>query len=148
MRFREAVLLLLIIEIFLYASASAEYIDNGNGTVTDTGSCLMWQQATASGMNLFLDYNSYCHNLALGGYSDWRLPTVRELSILVDSTINTSGPTGKKFFPDTGPLNYWSSTTRPVSSQLWTVLFYSGSSHDTKVREDAGRVVRCVRDAD
>ena len=45
-----------------------------------------------------------------GGYSDWRMPTVKELSSIVNSgvykpTINTA------YFPDTMSSGYWSSTT-------------------------------------
>lgn len=90
---------------------SHHFVDNGNGTVTDTDTGLMWQQETApDGMN-WQNALSYCEDLILGGYDDWRLPNVVELISLADPNgfypaINTN------YFPAPG-IHYsnWSSTT-------------------------------------
>ena len=58
-------------------------IDNGDGTITDTTTGLMWQQSTQEDMD-WESVISYCESLTLGGYNDWRLPNINELKSLVD----------------------------------------------------------------
>ena len=61
-----------------------EFVDNGNGTVTDHATGLMWQQAdSGAGMN-WEDALAYADNLALAGCRDWRLPNAKELQSIVD----------------------------------------------------------------
>ena len=56
-----------------------DYTDNGNGTVTDNVTGLMWQQTPEnSGLN-YEDAEDYCESLELAGYDDWRIPTTKEL---------------------------------------------------------------------
>lgn len=55
------------------------YTDNGDGTVTDNVTGLMWAQEQST---IGMDHDqaaTYCSNLTLGGYDDWRLPTIKEL---------------------------------------------------------------------
>jgi hypothetical protein len=81
-----------------------------------------------------------------GGHRDWRLPTVKELSTLMDSTIPYPGPTIKKmFFPKTVSSNYCSSTTVAfLEDFVWIVHFsygaviYSGKSTHYYVRAVRG----------
>jgi len=89
-----------------------QFVDNGDGTVTDRSTGLMWQQATAPGKYTWEQALSYCENLTLAGHSDWRLPLINELESIVDLTrynpaINTT------YFPNTVVFFYWSSTTYP-----------------------------------
>jgi hypothetical protein len=53
------------------------FLINGNGTVTDTVTGLMWQQVDGGEMTIENAIN-YCDSLSLGGYTDWRLPTAHE----------------------------------------------------------------------
>lgn len=55
------------------------YSDNGNGTVTDLNTGLQWQQTPDFERMSFDEAKEYCENLVLGGYDDWRLPTIKEL---------------------------------------------------------------------
>ena len=61
-----------------------------------------------------------------GGFSDWRLPTFKELSSIVNSgtyspAINTD------YFPNTKSSYYWSSTTHAGdTSSAWCVNFSDG----------------------
>jgi hypothetical protein len=62
------------------------FIDNGNGTVTDTKTGLMWA-AKDNGSNInWENAKSYCENYRGGGYTDWRLPTQDELAWLYDGS--------------------------------------------------------------
>jgi len=120
------------------------FINNGDGTVTDTSTGLMWQKDTAPGTYTWQQALSYCENLILNNdgqwtngtpnssgakYSNWRLPNRNELQSLVDygrynPAINTD------YFSDTVPCDsplscsYWSSTTSAdYPSNAWGVCF-------------------------
>ncbi len=63
-----------------------DFLDNGDDTVTDRATGLMWQQ-TDSGRPLnWEEALAYAENLTMGGYSDWRLPNAKELQSIVDYT--------------------------------------------------------------
>ncbi|MBN2108610.1 MAG: DUF1566 domain-containing protein [Deltaproteobacteria bacterium] len=104
------------------------YTDLGNGIIKDNVTGLMWQKATAPGTYTWQQAVDYCNNLSLGGYTDWYLPTIMELSTLVDSSISSPGPTiNTNYFPDTVVSDYWSSTVFAGStSNAWIVYFYYG----------------------
>lgn len=54
------------------------FTENGDGTVTDNVTGLMWQKADGGEMT-WEDAGSYAAALSLGGRSDWRLPSNHEL---------------------------------------------------------------------
>ena len=61
-----------------------DFQDNGDGTITDHASGLMWtQDDNGSGMN-WGDALSYAESAGIAGYDDWRLPNAKELQSLVD----------------------------------------------------------------
>ncbi len=77
--------LFLIISICIFshgAFAADPFIDNGDGTVTDTQTSLMWAVKDNGIPISWTDASNYCKNLETGGYSDWRMPTINELKIL------------------------------------------------------------------
>ncbi len=87
---------------------------------------------------------TYCSKLTLGGYSDWRLPTSKELMGIADRSkrkpaIDTS------YFQHVVSNRYWSSTT-VVSYEdgAWVVDFYFGD--DRWGDKSYSHYVRCVRD--
>jgi hypothetical protein len=96
---------------------TADYFDNGNGTVTDKVTGLMWEQKTDDGgpqdkdnQYTWKDALAYCENLVLGGYSDWRMPTPKEQERLVD--LGKSSPAiDTAYFPNTSNGLYWTGTT-------------------------------------
>jgi len=98
---------------------------NNDGTVTDTSTGLMWQQEAAAQMT-WEEALSYCENLSLASYTDWRLPNRNELRSLKDFSkylpaIDTIA------FPDTPSDLYWSSTTDVSDTDnAWTVNFNNG----------------------
>ena len=103
-----------------------KYKDNGNGTVTDTETRLMWQQDTCPNKMSWDDAIKYCENLELAGHKDWRLPTVEELISLID--FNKYRPAiDTVYFPCTMSSNYWSSTTYAIYTVIaWLVYFLNG----------------------
>jgi hypothetical protein len=105
------------------ASFDNSFIDNGNGTVTDTNSGLMWQQATPPGTFTWQQALNYSENLTLGGYSDWRLPDRNELQSLVDYA-RYNPAIDIMFFPGTQASPYWSSTTHAeYLDHAWVIYF-------------------------
>ncbi len=72
-----------------YAGVQAEYVDNGDGTVTDLNTGLIWQQNSGIKMT-WEEAVSGAESFGLAGYIDWRMPTIKELY----SLINFNGLTG------------------------------------------------------
>ena len=121
---------------------AGDFTDNGDGTVTDGNTGLMWQQGEPGSMN-WEDAISYCEDLSLAGYADWRLPNIKELRSIVDDglydpVIDTN------YFPDVDTWNYWSSTTSASDSfNAWYVRFDYGYVYNAN--KSNGHYVRCVR---
>lgn len=59
-------------------------VDNGDGTVTDTKTDLMWAAKDNGSAIGWDDAQKYCKNFRGGGHSDWRMPTMAELRGLYD----------------------------------------------------------------
>jgi hypothetical protein len=64
--------------------AARSLVDNGDGTVTDTATGLMWQQDLSTTSRTWATALDYCNALVLGGYTDWRSPNIKELLSLMD----------------------------------------------------------------
>ena len=65
-----------------YEGNQATYRDNGDGTVTDLVTGLMWQKGfTRSG---FSEAEELAEKATTGGHTDWRVPTIKELYSLID----------------------------------------------------------------
>lgn len=112
------------------------FIDNGDGTITDTKNNLIWVKNPHMDLSdTFKKYMTWqqaldaCKALDFAGHSDWRLPTVEELRELVDYAkgVGDDPAVDKTFFPDTKTSWYWTSTTCAwVSGCAWIVYFYYG----------------------
>jgi hypothetical protein len=63
---------------------AAAYTDNGDGTVIDTNTGFVWQKTPEPDRLQFADAIGYCAALELGGLSNWRVPTIKELYSLAD----------------------------------------------------------------
>ncbi|OYU45663.1 MAG: hypothetical protein CFE44_06320 [Burkholderiales bacterium PBB4] len=135
-------------------AADKVYTDNGNGTVTDPVTQLTWMRCavgqvwdgrtctgTASPLlpTAVVTLNG---TITFAGFSDWRVPSVRELSSIADR-VRLSPATDSDAFPNTPLISFWSSTSVAGSASLrWYVNFDRG---------DVGRVsttaynVRMVR---
>ncbi|MGA3013353.1 MAG: DUF1566 domain-containing protein [Bacteroidales bacterium] len=67
------------------------YINNGDGTITDRVTGLMWQRDPGP-KRTYIDALSGADTLTLGGHNDWRLPTIKELYSLIEFTgLDPSG---------------------------------------------------------
>ena len=121
-----------------------DFKDNGNGTVTDNNTGLMWQKEDDDTKRVYDKAVRYCEDLSLGGYSDWRLPDLEVLKSIRD--LNQSNPAiDSTAFPNTNASIYWSSYIdhdRDPSSP-WFVNFYNGNTN--KMNKGSFYYVRCVR---
>ncbi|MBP6857614.1 MAG: DUF1566 domain-containing protein [Candidatus Pacebacteria bacterium] len=141
------------------------YVDNGDATITDSATGLMWQKCSdgqtgldcsgGSAIGVLFDDGdgdlgithqpaiNYCDSLSLATHSDWRLPNVKELMSIVDyGRVNPAiDPT---YFPATQSGFYWSSTAYENSANnAWLVHFSDGSVYS--VTMNSNYFVRCVR---
>lgn len=73
-----------------YTGNTPQYIDNGDGTVTDMVTGLMWQQGLFDEKYTYSECLAYAQSSSLAGYTDWRLPTIKELYSLILFTGKTS----------------------------------------------------------
>lgn len=104
---------------------AASYTDNGDGTVLDDNTGLLWQQTPEFDRKQYADALEYCGALELGGRTDWRVPSIKELYSLADFRgellkPEEGGPTPyldttvlEFEYPDGGMIfagQYWSST--------------------------------------
>ena len=112
-------LLFLLVFSGLTFSADNRFTVNGDGTVTDTKTGLMWA-ASDNGADIdFDDAESYCKSFVAGVFSDWRLPDIEELKALFEPQAKNAaglGITGKIRLSSCCPWSSYDSTG--VSSLL------------------------------
>ncbi len=123
--------------------------DNGDGTITDNVTGLMWQKTDGGEMTIE-NSTTYCNNLTLAGYSDWRLPTGMELfSINHYNHLNPALDT--VYFTKTLAEYWWTSEKRfDDQTKIWAVNAGGGiGAHPKSETLSAGGIkrfhVRAVR---
>lgn len=139
---------------------SERFRDNGNGTVTDTESRLMWMRCSmgqrwqsgacvgAAGLASWRDAQGHADQVNLDGsaaFSDWRLPSLRELATI--TARECSRPrTNSAVFPGTAPAAYWSATPRAgeAGGELVFALGF-GADGVRAARKDERHHLRLVR---
>jgi Protein of unknown function (DUF1566) len=121
------------------------YTDEGDGTVTDNVTGLVWQKEVPSSTYGQAAAILYCSDLKLANQGDWRLPSVIELVSLVDP--GRFGPSiDETYFPGTPANSFWSSSASPLMpGDGFDIPFDAGnlSSDDVSSRFSA----RCVHSA-
>lgn len=133
------------------AGAPLSFTDNGNGTITDNNTGLVWEKKGDNG-GLHDKDNSYwwtgngdqetiwdwledVNAAAFGGHQDWRIPNARELLSIADFQSQWAVPAAfnNNCVPNVTVLAgscsfqslYWTSTTRFAStSSAWSVDNY------------------------
>ncbi len=111
------------------------YQDNGDGTVTDLVTGLMWQQGLFPSKLTFNQAVAGADTLSLAGYTDWRLPTIKEMySLILFSGTDISGPNPENLSPflDTNYFEFRYGDTligeRMIDAQYATSTEYVGTT--------------------
>ena len=116
--------------------------DNNKDVVIDKIKALMWQDDIQTQSIKIKWLNSYCKNLTLGNYNDWRVPNREELLSIVN--YNKYTPSTYEIFEHIKPDNYWSSTINiHDENSMWTVNFDDGST--IFYPKSSKNSIRCVR---
>jgi hypothetical protein len=134
------------------SSMTNKYHDNGDGdgTVTDQATGLMWQKDISEYSN-YMTWEkalAYCESLSLGGYSDWRMPTVKELRSMVNYSLFYPA-VDTTFFPEKSS-RYWSShwtSTTVVNNTgaAWIIGFLGYDYGSGSIDKRSSSYVRAVR---
>jgi hypothetical protein len=129
------------------AGATLAYVDNGDGTITDVNTGLMWEKLADDGsihdQNRFFNWDkafsvkvAALNSGSFAGYTDWRLPNVKELQSIVNYE-NVLPAVSPAFNNDcapactvltcscTYPNYYWSSTTSANYIQNAVAVFFN-----------------------
>lgn len=130
-------------------ATSESYTDNGDGTILDNVTKLVWQKSPPANTYTQQAAIAYCAGsaMSLGEHTDWRLPTIVELfSLSRHGAADTrSDKAINPIFPSPPGNEYWSSTPLAESpSSAYYVSILQGSDVST-ADVTASKYVRCVR---
>lgn len=140
------------------STPDSQLIDNGNGTVSDSKTGLMWKKCpeglsgsscesgNASNFNWqqALEQPGVVNSIGFAGFTDWRLPNIKELISIVeeqcyDPAINLNR------FPGTISSGFWSASALSIDASRWAwfVNFDRGTADE--INRFYGLLVRLVR---
>ena len=122
----------------------SRYFDNGDGTVRDNQTGLIWMQSEAASAVAWEEALQLASASNFAGFNDWRVPNIKELrSIQSDTRIRPVIDVDA--FPNTANALFWSSTTQ-IGQQgvtAWTLDFGTGVvSYNNKAEKQHLRLVR------
>lgn len=128
---------------------SPRFTDNLDGTITDNATGLMWAQnpmllgggtypnawALDASTPQFVDWAtaiSMCESLSYAGYTDWRLPNIKEMISICNLELN-SPCVDTSIFTGIVNSNYWSSTTHDINDVAAEALNYENGDFQTLI---------------
>lgn len=129
--------------IVIPAMASDRYVDNGDGTVTDAKTGLMWAAADNGDPINWSDARSYCQNYSGGGHTDWRMPNMAELKSLFNPKAKSKPDYYINILIKITSQSLWASNTREYKAarfnftygqEYWLRQSYSGPTRVLPVR--------------
>jgi len=103
------------------------YRDNGDGTVTDLNTGLMWQKEHDFERRSLKQATEHVEHMTLAGFSDWRMPTIKELFSLADfdgQLIKPEDEGDRKPYIDTDFFEYQYDQKLAFAGQFWSSTVY------------------------
>ena len=128
-----------MIQASILGPGEGRFVDNGDGTITDKKTSLMWIK---NGWKIdffsavkWKDALKKCEGFRYGGYTDWRLPTIKEWKSLLDKNNEYPALVEPNPFENIiVHMPYWSKTefnSRPggsleTTNRAYTIMLYYG----------------------
>ncbi len=124
------------------STPDSQLIDNNDGTVTDSKTGLMWKKCLEGPLDAgdcsgtdttftwqqALQQPGVVNTSGFAGYTDWRLPNIKELRSIVEEQCS-SPAINATFFPNTPSSSVWSGSPFAFNSAYaWSVNFAGGNS--------------------
>jgi hypothetical protein len=107
------------------------YVDNGDGTIMDTVTGLMWQKLDYGDIS-FENALIYADTLTLAGHTDWRLPTAHESFTIMNLDV-TNPAMNKVYFPMSAAEYWWSSVKQyNDAAKIWVTNAGGGIGNHLK----------------
>lgn len=114
-----------------YSGIQPSYTNNGDGTITDNNTGLMWEQFMGEKLN-HLEAIGKADTSSLGGFMDWRVPTLKELYSLILFTGESMGIDAITMYIDTNyfhqPIGDVTIGEREIDAQTWSSTEYVGQT--------------------
>jgi len=153
----------------LRAGATLAYVDNGDGTITDSNTGLMWEKLSDDGTihdwkNMYAWDNAFVVKIAtlnggggFAGHTDWRVPNIKELQSIVNYELPYPGPMVTTAFNTgcsapcavtacscTQSHYYWSSSSNASNPNNAFVVHFNNGYEDASSKTNLS-YVRAVR---
>lgn len=140
------------------SAPSDRFVDNGDGTITDRATLLMWMRCSqgqrwssgtcegSASRHDWLGASAAAEELNNAGesfFNDWRLPSLTEIAAIVERQCGEPR-INLDVFPDTPPGVFWSSSARPKDAETVYALGF-GDQGVAPVAKGEAHHVRLVR---
>jgi hypothetical protein len=123
---------------------SDHFVNNGDETVTDIATGLMWQLETPDTKQNWGNALASCENLSLAQFNDWRLPAPKEIRSIIDFRYFQPA-IDSKYFPDTMSEHYCTSASSIKHDYQRPWLMATSSGGDTNSMKTTANYYRAVR---
>jgi hypothetical protein len=144
------IILSLIVSVPVYAQTcistitettpTASLVNNGDGTVSDPATGLMWMKCSVGqtfsnnsciGDATELNWQQalqFAHGYQFADLDGWRLPNIKELATITERQC-VRPAINETLFPNTPSDDFWTSTPSLLDSQrAWVVAFFNSSN--------------------
>lgn len=128
-----------------FSRCPPRYVDNEDGTITDKSTGLMWEKNTE--LVSFAEAIEGASSCTTGGYTDWRVPTIKESYSLVqfsgvDPAPSSLDTTGSEPFIDTTFFEFAYGDGTPYRGGLHALIFGKGNYRSIDVQRVSSTIYK------